>query len=1070
MSISAAVALPAFPAALLPAGTVQPSALFSPINIQSTYSKIDPFSKKLRYWNQINAQPYQNSPFMFKSPSTVVPISPMQKLRDVQRSFEAARQALSTNNRTDTWKKYSEALNLLETPADDLSDHPLFTEIINGPDLFKEALFGTIGFSGPEHAADNINRLEVFIRSADENTCPLDLAKAKLLKTYSLFQHAASADEPQETLYKRTLRQANDVVEKFPSDHKANDDVIFYGNLLRIEILARLLCHAHNRGDHKEEFVHADEIKAAFIRITDPETPKDRLELIGEYKADVATLMARIGLWGPALEMARRVTAYDSPFKDTAGAQRLLSEKIFERFTEDDGTKREFLQAGELRLRVREYSLLRRIMMAFAMAYSEGLKQTAVYGGAGLLTGLFADQAFLHGAHTMIAGATGAAAFTAYNRLRNGWKTPESVYASEIGTNNGTAEERTWKHSVRDVAMFALKSGIYSAPWIVPAALIDAGMEGVNIAADTLSRAGDLYYRFGEWAVTGMPALAQPETYSGIADLASDISAARIAYHAYTGAAGALYLGNLFSSRARRFTDRWAWLFLPGAVALSADIGMAITGQPPWIDRVLNHILSLDMSSLAAEPWFDRVQRAGIVSLEMIFLMLTAGLLPLENRTSPKKIGQSIAKVLNPISKHSSYALPLTGAMLANVGSAMGGMMQKGSDATNLPFTLMAIQGAATVAGLLGITLGISGILKAQIPIGTGIKEGWQDSAGEALHRRIAAMFLGAADAFRYPYAQNRVFRSCTWDLPAAALRTMLGWDTNAGQIALSSTNFLSGNGMATSTWPETGGTQWERDQIIKWTDKAYEDLKAIEERRQKGDLTDLQALALKQEKLAQLHDFFIKAGQVMNPLHILAPHGSVRAPLWPLISWTRSGFPPSFPHTPNEHLYANLHQLIDGNSAETLEEHQMKVLLEYISTYGRSPDHHPILKPLVKMLAMDRASQKHGKVIEAFFANNPWIEEFAGIDLDDYEPPTSKYRRKVRKALRKAVGVKYKEYENRTKSHRRQQQGAQHFADIFTVRSPDPITPAKSVEESMDQPIVSVSEPPIPIIAGKDS
>ncbi|MFH1829310.1 MAG: hypothetical protein ABH871_00850 [Pseudomonadota bacterium] len=812
MSYSAS-ALPIFPHALIPIGTTQPSPLF--ILPSRSSCPVDPFKKDEQ------AAVDQFTPY--KSTGILVPLTPLQTQKDIRSHLKAARQARANNDRQSAAERYRNAADILEKPLSQASTSPLYNEIPHGQDFYKEALFGAAGFSGPDLAAENITRLSGFIDNPPPETTQLDLAKAKLLKTFTLLQHASSAQEPQATLFERAYRLVDETIETFPSDDKANDDVIFYGNLLSIEILTRLLAHAHNRGDHKVEFKYADDIKQCFKRIMGPDTPQDRFEIIAEYEADVITLMARICLWGPALEIGRRLTEPDSPFKNTPAAKRLLSEKIFQPFIEDYGTGKAFLQIGEIRLRAREHAVRRHVLTAIAYAYSENLKQTAAYGGIGLLTGIVADLALLQGSYNMFAGAMGATIAIAYNRLRNGWTTPEAVYADEIGTS-----DPTWKQSAVDIAKFTIKSGIDAAAWAIPAAVIDTGIDGINITADTLSRAGDLYYRFGKWAITSAPALVQPETYTGLIDSVSNMDSTRVAYHAYTGVAGLLYATNLFSSKSRRFTDRWAWLLLPGAIMLSADLGMLISNQPPWLDRVLHQITSGDINSLMHEKWFDRMQRSSIVAGEMLFFMLTAGLLALEDRRSPRKVFASIAKVINPFSKNSSYALPLTAALLANVGSAMGGMMQKGTDPSTLPFTLMAIQGAATTFGLLGIVMGVSGILKGTIPIGHGIREGWQDSIGESIHRRIASISIGALTAFNYPYAHNRVFRSWTWDLPAAALRTMLGWDTNPGQIAMSATNFAAGNGTSTATWPETGGTMWERDQVLKWTNEAKDAIAAI--------------------------------------------------------------------------------------------------------------------------------------------------------------------------------------------------------------------------------------------------
>ena len=307
------IALPAFPTALIPMGdTPSPSIYLPPTTDQTTDPQtelfienasgtLDPFRADSSRFIQFSPQPatQQSLPIFSEgqAQSVVIPMAPARKLRDVKETIETARAGRTEDDRPKTAKAYREALTILETPADASSSLPLYKEIPEGDTLFTEALFGAAGFSGHKHAPEHLNRLHAFTDTPPPTATPLDIAKAELLKAFTRFRFASSANEPVEQSFKDILVSIHETIDKFDWDEAGNDDVIFYGNLLSIEVLHRLLGHAHNRGDHKKEHEYVGEIKSSFRRINHPNATREQIEVIAEYKADIATFMARIGLW-----------------------------------------------------------------------------------------------------------------------------------------------------------------------------------------------------------------------------------------------------------------------------------------------------------------------------------------------------------------------------------------------------------------------------------------------------------------------------------------------------------------------------------------------------------------------------------------------------------------------------------------------------------------------------------------------------------------------------------------------------------------------------------------------------
>jgi hypothetical protein len=608
--------------------------------------------------------------------------------------------------------------------------------------------------------------------------------------------------------------------------------------------------------------------------------------------------------------------------------------------------------------------------------------------------------------------------FSMYNRLHNGWKSEEALYAGELGQYDRTVAE-----SAHDVASLAFKGGLDMAAWTVPAAFIESGADGASIFSNTLGNAADLYGKFANGLVNLFVSLGEPSTYSNMASTLPPPDVFNIVYNLYTKSAGLLFAANLLSPTARRYTEKYALYFLPGAIMLSADLGMYIAGQS-----------GMDFTPHFESPkYWDRIERATIVGGEMVALMLTSGILALKSTKTTKEAFFSVLRAFKP--SQANYGLPLAAAITTGITSPLGGMMQKGTTPEEL--ALIGIQGAAITFAILPITLLLSGVLKRTVPIGAGVAEAWQDSKGENIFRRLYETVLGGIGSWNIPYAKNRIYRSGTLDLLPAGLRAMVGWDTNQGQALMSGTNYFAGNGAATTTWPETAGTQWERDATVKWTQQAREAIEKIEQERLAGNLTDEEATAKKITALSQLQNFFTTAGQTMHASHLFVDHARMRDRLWPLYSFTRAFVPPSFPLVPNQFLYASIHQILENGHPEKMTPEQVETLLGYALAEAGNPDKQAVLRPLVQTLAMARDSQTFGPLITSFFEANSWILDVLDIDMQDIPPPGTRSRRINRARVREAVKVGLGAYEQAVRAHHRQSQASAHFDGLFTAPPP---------------------------------
>jgi hypothetical protein len=995
---------------------------------------------------------------------------PRIELAALRKRLDFARGARRSGDLETALEHYRASLSVLESPFDAAADSaPLHRHLPDGRALFRESLFETSVLSAPEDAPAMLNRLSRFIGWIEGTEgCSSDIAQAKILKAYKIMQHTMSASQPKGALLKEAYNLVQGV--RYDLDSDENSEIGLYAGLLSIELLARSIAMAHNRRDFRERNLLIERQREIIKEVLADHLTDERREAIASYISDSALLLARLGLWSPALERARTVTS--RRLVSTSGAKRLLANPLFDPFV--DGAR--ILSAAEIKFRTSKGSFMRRFQAALALAHSKGLRESIFAGLFGLVagwaTGLGASALLGTGGETaLVASIAGAALFATLNRIRNGWNTLEARYAAETGTFDRTAAE-----TAHDASQLVLWGGINAATWLLPAAILNSGTESASVFAETLSKATGIYKdlsltaadgiisftnqsiaRLGSLSATDVgysayqafiaisaalaassllnkdvrkslgrlsllfvpgASLFAVEAAEFIADQAINLSMSHM-YDLYIKASAAFFLANFFSPISRSHLSKLAPLFLPGAFGLSAEIGMHLLGQDPGPhpERFSNPL------------YLDRIARASIISGEMMFMQFITGLMPLRHGASVKEaLGSAFYSFKNP----HAYMPPITAAIIgAGIMSPLGGMMQEGMDVHG--FSNHLIQGVAITLGILPLGLGISGMLKRFIPITSRLKEAWEDTRGLPLPRALLETLMGYQNSFTVPYMKNRLLRAFTMDLPAAALRATVGWDTNPGQLIMSSMNLVSGTAMATSTWPEASATAWERRAAIDYKiGFLASDIENADSLQQAGRITAAEAAAQRAEAMATTLDFFANAGQVTHFLHPFMAHKSLSDRLWPLYAVSRSFKPPTYPRMPNVDFYANLQRMLSHSGDDELSAEGMEALLKFVEHYAKDPENYELLRPLIKTLALSRNSTRHGGRIEGFFRDNPWITDVLNIDPEKYRPSDDRTRRIARSKVKRRIRKRFDKYEQRVASHGRQAELKKQFEGLF--------------------------------------
>ncbi|MBN1283370.1 MAG: hypothetical protein JXA24_06335 [Proteobacteria bacterium] len=996
--------------------------------------------------------------------------APRFELALMKKRFEQARQARSSGNLEDAFRNYRETLIALESPFEHLKDDaPLYRHIPSGDGLFKEALFETAVLSGPEEVPEMLNRLTRFIEEIRESEGTLsDIARATMIKAYKIMQHTMSAGQPKGAL----LKEAYEMVQRVRSDAGAGDDpdTSFYAGLLSVELLARSIAMAHNRRDFHERNLLIERQRETIKDVLSDHLTDDRNEAIASYIADSAILLARLGLWGPSLRSARTLTTRQ--FACTAGTRRVLTDPMFEPFIDSSRV----LSPSEVKFRSSKGSYMKRLQAALALAHSKGIKESIFAGLFGLAAGFGASALFgMGGESTVAAAVAGAALLTSINRFRNGWNSLEARYAAKTGIFDRTAPE-----SALDASRLILWGGLNAATWLLPAAVLNSGPESIHTFGDTIQAIVTAYSQLGAMAADGFHSIAG-QSLNALNSITPE-QALQTAYQTLISASAALAASSALSKELRESLGRLSLLFVPGASMFLADATASVAGMPPdcALDLAYGTYLKATAAFLSANLIFpslrrslsgftavflpgglmlsaeigmhilgqnagsfpdkfdsylyaDRIQRASIIAGGMLMMQLTAGLVPLRRSSPARNPLLATVSAMNPSRNPHIYMLPLTAAVVgAGIMSPIGGLAQGVVRADSVAECL--VQGVAISLGLIPVTLTVGGLLNGFIPLRSRIRESWQDSRGLSVPRGLLEMGMGYLDSFRVPYVKNRLLRKFTMDLPAASLRALLGWDTNSGQLIDSSMSFLSGNAMATSTWPESSATVWEREAIVRNIGNLTSglDLAAAAGREAKRE----EEVQNRDDAMNEMYAFFSKAGQVTHVLHPFMAHKSLSDRLWPVYAVSRSFRQPSYPQMPNVDFYASLHDLLMDAKDKELTAKDLGSLLDFVEHQARDPNRYEAMRPIVKTLALSRNSRRFGKSLQIFFEENQWIAEVMNVNLEKYKPYNERLRRLSRRAFKNRVRKRFDKYEQRVASHGRQGLLKVQFEGLFLADS----------------------------------
>lgn len=935
-----------------------------------------------------------------------------RRLEELGRDFQAARDLVAAGRGAEAKAAFARAMASLEAPLDAgrAGSPTLAQSIAYGEELFREALFGSAAFVEPGEAPGILSRLNREIKALearDDGDYSPDLLRAKLLKAFAIMQYTAGFSVQRIERYEEAEKLVRHVIMN-TDDETA--DLRLSADVLLLELLARQTERAFHRGDvkarrhHRERLIKQADAVLDRYRDADPTVR----EIVARYELEVLRMLGRMQVWNVALARARKLSI--GSYRDTGAVVDLLQDPLFAPFVSED--KSHLLTAQEVRRRAPYFkALLAKMQAALANARAASLKESMLWGGAAATTAFIADVGPDGQLDSILIPAIAAAAASVVNRLRNGWMSDEARSAGIVGLY-----EREWQESAKDVARLLLQGGLETGLWLAPTAVAGVAPEGIEIVGNTLSNAADLYGRFFSWMGNGIVSLGTPEPYQQLLTSLSSVGvedAAEIAYRLYTVGAGVQYISFLLFPKLRPFLYKTAKYFIPGAVMLGADLGMAIAGT---------------------DDYLSRIGRSSIGVFTGLSMLLAAGVIALAKSGSVSEATKSMWEGIRKADHNALVAIALT----VGVSSAMGGLMQRGTRPDDP--ALMAILGASTVVGLLPIVLGISGVMKRNIEIFDGMREGWQDSKGEMAPVRLYQMLTGGLASFYVPYVLNRVGRAPTIDILPASVRSAIGWDTNPGYAAFEGVSVGATNNWATRTWPETGGVDWERDAF---------------------------AQMLRRGEVDRIIDHWRKATQRMPLSHMLRPHNLVDAasPLWS-IAWIVR--PPEFPLMPQTHYFGGFQQLMDGGYWNSLDEQQIGVMLEAVRTLaeqafapGGTPDeqakkliYQDVLRPVLITMYMTRESPHHGARIQRFFDEESWLADLLTIDGEAVPVVEGRYRRKRRAQVRGEVGMPMERYDEHVREHAARKQSTalppgsfSSFGGLQVVDSAGGETPTPPVE-----------------------
>lgn len=956
-----------------------------------------------------------------------------------------------------------------------------------------------------------------------------------------LIYQAESAAAPQKLLYRRAFElvdEAREGIEPKPLSRISGEeemaietqkaDLDFHSRLFLIELRARQLVLATGRRDNKAKRFCANEINERLKEVTekysvDPNkgqrsrypsrhSVEERNELIASFQADVAILMARLGLWSDGISNAR--AAISGPLEDTPAAAKLLESDVFSPFKKGHG----IISDVEIRKRARKGSFLKRFTSSFADAHSNGAIDSIVFGGLGATAGVAASYgaSYLFGIEPdpLIWGSLGAFLSSAMRRFTNAWRSEDVIFSSVTGKF-----DRTFGQSCQDIGRLMVHSAMDTAPWVLPSYLVHGHGEAYDLIEKTVMNSGG---KAVDWLGSGIGTIFNPETYANI--LQQTITGSEIQdltgtlFGLYQNSSLALTATNLIWRDAHPWTKRWGALFLPGlmgvmhdqafpagfevppgadisfymnlawegfnnlstfihkAMTVGAGLLFGATFLPQSSDAQNEHLRRMSAAFLPAavvlsadiayglapekEPYAWRLIRSGILLLEAYVMMNALGLVKWNYR--PRRSAFENARSFLEANVMSNPLLPLVMLTTNAFTAPLGGYIQRNKDVMHP--VLIAMQGVAITALILPITLGVSGVLKRKIPIFERAAEGWRD-AQEAETNPATKLFMGAYSAFmgfwsgfNTPYTLNRVIRPGTWDVIPAGLRTWgggalaeeyfgsSGWDSMPGQSLMSGTNIISGNVISSRMWPELSGTRWERESLISALRNASGRLDKIKRKEDTDRLTKSQAEYARREVLRTTIDFFLKAGRVIDPFHVVRPFESVADRMIPFYAFVMAKNPPTFPQKTNVHFFASLFSMLykdrsklpKGKEAETFSDRDVEILLRFAKLVAMDPSTYDTVLPLIQTLALARHSRDAhiNHEINKFFDENPHIPIMLGINLDGktFKPLDADYSRTGRRKVRWKVRSRNRRTSENINGHKRQEVVDKSLHDLFVT------------------------------------
>ena len=378
--------------------------------------------------------------------------------------FHEAEQAIKQRRWHEVEAPYRAALRELleEVDTGDGSGRvPLYLLIPKGeksPDgrrLLYEAIFGVAAYnSDPDDVKDNLDLLngvgEGVRNKIGQITDDVIDAKVKLLRAYTIMFHTSAWDVQKFRRYLDVQEDVHEVVESFHDDPKLH----FPAQALLIELLARRMERAHHRGNQRARRQLSKSVLKELKRFTErySEGSSDQKEVIPLIEAHVAILLARVGMWNPALKKAREITENEA-YRGTPAVDQLLSEPIFKRFVEDG----KILTAREMKKRGWSLKqLFAEAQATVANARFESFGQGLWYWAGGAVFGIAIDM-LQNGfpPSDAVWPLLGVFAASILGKLRKGSKNQETREAGLVGQYDRTAWE-----SFKDVGNLILHGGV----------------------------------------------------------------------------------------------------------------------------------------------------------------------------------------------------------------------------------------------------------------------------------------------------------------------------------------------------------------------------------------------------------------------------------------------------------------------------------------------------------------------------------------------------------------------------------------------------------------------------------